>query len=227
MCPDQFSLEALLQIKDTIKPHHWNALYQGRPAPRSGGMFTPDSFVTWENGPSLDDGKIVRAWDVAATSDGDWTAGVKLQKTAAKVVYVLDVVRIRKTEKRRDGVIKATAEMDGKNVQIWGQQDPGSAGKDAASAFRRMLDGYSVRTEPKTGDKEVRADPMASYAEVEPLRVLRTDWTKDYITEHLGFPNAKHDDQVDAASDAFNHLSGPETVIVAAGGVTGMALYDV
>lgn len=37
--------------------------------------------------------------------------------------------------------------------------------------------------------------------------MLRGDWNKAFIEELRNFPNGKHDDQVDAGSDAFNELN--------------------
>jgi phage terminase large subunit-like protein len=36
------------------------------------------------------------------------------------------------------------------------------------------------------------------------VRIVRGAWNADYLHELRGFPTAKHDDQVDASSYAFN-----------------------
>jgi hypothetical protein len=36
--------------------------------------------------------------------------------------------------------------------------------------------------------------------------ILRAPWNNEYLSELEGFPERKHDDQVDASSGAFNYL---------------------
>ena len=43
------------------------------------------------------------------------------------------------------------------------------------------------------------------------MKILRGDWNKAFIEELRNFPNGKHDDQVDAGSDAFNELNEART----------------
>jgi predicted phage terminase large subunit-like protein len=104
-------------------------------------------------------------------------------------------------------VIKQTAELDGTNVRIGGEQEPGSSGKDAALAFVRMLAGFAVTCAPGSGSKEVRADPFSAQVNAGNVRLVKNDWNKAFIKEMRAFPYGKHDDQVDAASGAFNLLT--------------------
>jgi predicted phage terminase large subunit-like protein len=86
-------------------------------------------------------------------------------------------------------------------------QDPGSAGVDQVQHDTRNLIGYGVISKRPTGSKEVRAMPMAAAFESGSIELERGDWNRDYIDELCSFPTGKHDDQVDAAADAFNYLS--------------------
>jgi predicted phage terminase large subunit-like protein len=70
-----------------------------------------------------------------------------------------------------------------------------------------MLAGYSVKTEPSTGSKEVRADPFAAQAEAGNVKLKNGPWNTAYLDELMSFPNGKHDDQVDSSSGAFNKLA--------------------
>ena len=58
-------------------PRTWSALYQQLPVPATGDLFKPDQLKTVEAIPA---GPItwVRGWDLASTTDGDWTAGIQL-----------------------------------------------------------------------------------------------------------------------------------------------------
>jgi predicted phage terminase large subunit-like protein len=72
-----------------------------------------------------------------------------------------------------------------------------------------MLAGYSVSTDPVSGSKEIRASPFSSQVNAGNVKMLRGDWNQAFIEELRQFPAGKHDDQVDAASDAFTSLASP------------------
>jgi predicted phage terminase large subunit-like protein len=61
-----------------------------------------------------------------------------------------------------------------------------------------------------TGSKEVRAMPFAAACEAGLVELERGDWNRAFIDELCAFPTGQHDDQVDAAADAFNWLAGQQ-----------------
>ena len=186
----------------------WLGQFQGRPTARGGSFFQVGNL---EIVPAAPAGlTMVRAWDMAATADdGDYSAGVKMGTAGDGIFYVANVKRGQWDTDSRDKTIKQTAALDGVTVAIRGPQDPGSAGKDAAKAFVRMLAGYTVETERVSGPKETRADPFSSQVNAGNVKLVAGDWNQDFIEELRVFPVGKNDDQVDAASDAFNVLSPP------------------
>ena len=62
-------------------------------------------------------------------------------------------------------------------------------------------------TERATGDKQVRADPLAAQVEAGNVRIVRSPWNRAYTEELAAFPMGKHDDRVDASAGAFNKLA--------------------
>jgi predicted phage terminase large subunit-like protein len=158
-------------------------------------------------------GRVVRYWDKAATEpergkDPDWTVGVKATMVEG-VFYVIDVVRFRGTPQLNESTIRQTAEGDGKNVDIYMEQEPGSAGvNDIDNYARKVLIGYSFHKGVKnTGSKELRANPLSSAAEQGNVRLVRASWIRDFLDEFELFPVGAHDDQVDASSGVFNKLT--------------------
>ena len=208
LCPDRFPLPELAKIK-TVLGRDYTALYQQRPQPREGGMFKEHWLPLVDEVPAR--AKRIRWWDRAATDGGgDWTAGV-LVAYADGIFYIEDIVRGQWASGERDAIIRATADKDKEKytvnpVTYWGEQEPGSGGKDAALAFVRLLAGYPVHTEPTTGSKEQAADPLASQAQAGNVKVKRARWTSAFITEALDFPNGKNDDQLESAARAANKL---------------------
>ncbi len=102
--------------------------------------------------------------------------------------------------------LAATAEQDGKEVEISLPQDPGQAGKVQARDFVAMLAGYVVKAEPETGDKVTRAEPFSAQCEAGNVYIVSGDWNADYIDELCLFPGGSFKDQVDASSGAFGRL---------------------
>lgn len=207
LCPDRYDLPALADLRRTLGRDYY-ALYQQLPQPREGAMFKVHWLPLVDAVPAR--GQRARWWDRASTADGgDWTAGV-LVTLADGIAYIEDVVRGRWSGGERDAIIRATAEADRLRfgaVQQWGEQEPGSAGKDQAAAFISLLAGYNVHTEPSTGSKQVRAEPLAAQAEAGNVRILRAPWTQALVDELCSFPSGANDDQVDAAAGAYNKLA--------------------
>lgn len=155
----------------------------------------------------------VRWWDMAASEakagmDPDWTVGARLGRDADGFVYVLDVVRVRAAPAETEDRIRQTAQLDGRRVPIWMEQEPGSSGVIATDYYRRkVLPGYIFDAERATGDKVSRARPWASAMNGGLVRLVRGAWNRPFLEEHEAFPQAGvHDDQVDAASGAFAKL---------------------
>jgi predicted phage terminase large subunit-like protein len=100
-----------------------------------------------------------------------------------------------------------TAQLDGPDVPIVIEQEPGSSGVSLISYLTKLLAGYAVSADRPTGDKATRAMPLAAQFEAGNVRVLRRQWTNDLVDEFVSFPAGAHDDQVDAAAGAFNKLT--------------------
>jgi predicted phage terminase large subunit-like protein len=208
--PERYDAEALGRIRDVMSRNEgarsWEALYQQNPTPREGSFFRVAQLRVENAAPaSL---REVRAWDMAATDgSGDYTAGVKMGKAEDGTFWITDVVRRQMGTDIRNAQILQSAAQDGHSVRVRGPQDPGAAGKDAALAFVRMLSGFNVKTAPVSGDKVTRADPFSAQVNAGNVRLVKGDWNAAFIEELRQFPGGKHDDQVDAAADAFNELA--------------------
>lgn len=206
--PARYDVPVLEKIRQVEKRSFW-ALYQQRPQEQEGDFFKRSWFVIVSEVPA--DAKRVRYWDKAATSgDGDYTVGC-LMALKDGIYYIEDIVRGKWSTGERDRIMLQTAQLDNEKypgaVNIWFEQEPGSSGVDVARAIVRMLAGYTVRADKVTGDKSARAEPFASQAEGGNVKLKKAKWNAEYIDELTSFPNAPHDDQVDASSGAFGKLA--------------------
>jgi len=215
--PAKHSIEVLERM-ELAAPYVFSGQYRQRPSPPAGGFFKPDNIEIVDALPA-DITHNARAWDLASSeNEGDFTAGVREAKGRDGYIYIVDV---QHAQLGPDGVekrIKQTAQMDGKGVTIRLPQDPGQAGKSQAKNFITMLSGFNVKAETVSGDKITRAQPFAAQVNVGNVKMLRGDWNKAFIEELRNFPNGKHDDQVDAASDAFDEVNEPPRAKPSTGG---------
>ena len=155
--------------------------------------------------------KIVRAWDKAALAEaGDYTVGVKMGLMENGDVWILDVRRGQWSTDEREKIIKATAIADSKKVKIAFEQEPGSAGIDAAKAAVKNLHGFTVQPEKASGSgsKLTRADSFSTQVNMGNVHTcLRGKVWDEYIQELTYFPDGANDDQVDASSLAYTVLT--------------------
>lgn len=204
------SLNALPEVeKERLLKGNWKI----RP---TGGMYFKESQVQIVK--TIPD-KIVavaRAWDLAATEitpdskDPDRTAGALCARLRSGQFIFIDVIRRAANASTVRKLVKSTAIIDRglyKCEKIYIPQDPGQAGKEQAMSYVRELAGFSVYTHTVSGDKETRAEPLAAQWQQGNVLLLEGDWNREFLNEMEGFPVALHDDQVDAASDAFNAVA--------------------
>ena len=157
-----------------------------------------------------------RAWDLAATDedengDADYTAGVLIGIRKNNRYIVADVINKQVKAGDVEKLIRMTAISDRKkygfSYRVRIPQDPGGAGKIVAKQYLNGLSGFDVKAEPVSGSKELRATPFAAQWQNGFVDVLIAEWNEMYFSQLESFPESKHDDMVDASSDAFNELT--------------------
>ena len=200
--PARYPAFVLERIR-SVNPASFEALYQGRPTLREGSLFKPERITWFDTAPEQP--PTVRAWDMGASTGGDYTVGVLMGRTPDGW-HVHHVERFRAEPGERNRRILATAQRDGPQVRIVGPVDPGAAGVEAAKAFTRNLAGFSVTTNRVSGSKVLRAEPFAAQVNEGRVSGTRAAWTQAFTEELRLFPAGQHDDQVDAAADAFAAL---------------------
>jgi predicted phage terminase large subunit-like protein len=210
--PEHKSLEFLQKMEKILSKQAWNSLYQQNPSLAEGNYFKPDRIGGLEAMPGYRM-QYVRAWDLAATEDGgDWTVGVKMAFDRQTMrVYITDVVRGQWGPETVREILLSTAKQDGRLVKIRLPQDPGQAGKAQAISLKNLLKEYNVLIETVSGDKATRAEPLADAVNSHQVFIdMDAAWAKPFTDELRTFDSdggGKHDDQVDAAADAFNHFA--------------------
>jgi predicted phage terminase large subunit-like protein len=216
--PTEWSEE---KVEATVRQHlgTWgeSGQFQQRPAPAGGLMFQREWFSVTDTVPA-DVVAWVRSWDVAGTVGGHGarTAGAKMGRTRDGRFVIADMVKGRWSEADVERIMRQTAQLDGAEVPIREEQEPGSAGKAVVQARARSLAGYAYRGVPSTGDKITRARPLATQAEAGFVVLVESNgsngggWVREFLDEITIFPAGALKDQVDAAAGALNMLTGTD-----------------
>jgi len=223
--PELRDAEWLAEKRTELGAYGFASLLQGRPQPRGGGMFKWDWWKLIDVAPS--EGQIIRYWDTAGTdadgsNDPDYTAGALMQREPTTTkdgkrlsgrTFILDVAHFRCSVGQRDIEIERVAKEDvakyGGRVRWWFEQETGVGGKDRTKNLQRMVQnvGLAVSVEPATGDKYIRAEPLASAAEAGNVYLLPGAWRDPFRREAAAAPTGKHDDMWDAAAGGYNKLN--------------------
>jgi predicted phage terminase large subunit-like protein len=183
----------------------WNVL--------EGGKFVR---LEWVRYCSLPDASTieasVRAWDLAATEEGNKTVGVLMGRLLDGRYVILDVVMGKWPPGQRDAIVAATAERDGAAVPIVIEQEPGSGGIAQVQYLARILSGYRVKGVSASGDKLTRAAPFVSQMEAGNVSICRAPWTDEFVADLLAIdpsiPARQQDfGALDASSLAFSQVA--------------------
>lgn len=198
--------------------HFYQTQFLQRPFIRGGGLFKVQYFNQRVQAAPYE-AKRIRYWDRASSvgeiGEGCATAGTLLARDGDGNWYVEHCESGRWEPKERNDRMRAAAERDrlryGPKYEpvIYVEAEPGSSGVDAWKGVAKALEGFPVRLDRVTGDKETRAEPWACQCAAMNVYVVQDgSWdVQGYVDEHVAFPNGKLKDRVDASSGAFNLLS--------------------
>ena len=205
------------QRKRTAGSRTWNALYQGRPSPAEGGVFKRDWWREYTQPLWLvrDDGtcvttnpgdQVIISADFAFkdTAASDYVAiGVWLRR--GPNAYLLDQVHDRldflASMRARRGLVAKWPQAGLKLVE------DKANGTAIINTLSRSIPG--IVPEVPRGGKTERANAVVPFVEAGNVWLPAAEiapWVGDFIEEHAAFPTGKHDDQVDATSQALNRL---------------------
>ncbi len=186
----------------------------------AGMFFRRDEFQLADEPPSRPI-VSVRAWDKAATKpmprnpDPDWTRGVRMSLCAGGEVWIDHVESVRAGPVDVLKLMRATAEDDGPRTTIALWQDTGGAGVVDLEVSKAALSGFPVEVvESWSADtlgmpmghrssraKRAFARVWAPWVQRGRVYVKRGEaWTPELLAEADGFPDARHDDFIDAVS---------------------------
>lgn len=206
-------------IRIQVGTRVFNALYQGRPSPDAGNVWQRPWWrryrePLWSQHPDVpgayvveDCDELIMSWDMAFkdTKSSDYVVGQVWARRGASV-YLLDQVHKRLSFTDTVTAFKAmVARWPGATAKYVEDKANGTAIIDT---LRTHIPGI-VAINP-TESKYARANAVAPVIEAGnvhlPEAAIALFDPEELIDEAAGFPNAAHDDQVDAASQALAQM---------------------
>ena len=206
LCPDRYPLIELARIRRQLGEYSFAALYQQRPMPLEGGLFKKKWFrqIVDRAPEGL---RWFRGYDLAISTktSADYTATARCALDRHGNLCIADVIRARLEypDQRKLVVDRLTKERD---------TEHGIESALHAQAFiqdlRREpnLARHAIRLVRVTSDKFTRSLAWANRAEEGKVILVRGPWLNQFLDEVCSFPNAPHDDQVDAVSLAVQMM---------------------
>lgn len=221
--PARESLATLADIKATLGSLKFAAQYQQEPVPLEGNLVKWSWFRFYDRAPELLPGdEIVVSWDTASSESAtaDYSVGMVLQVRGERV-YVLDVIRERLGfPELRQRVLALHRRWKGSTRSYRLLIEHTGSGLSLAQELRRM----GIHPIPVIADRN-KVDRMnGPSVKIESGAVwLPRDapWLPECKREILAFPAGKFDDQVDALSQALNHIARHKSQRMRSGRVLG------
>ena len=200
--PEWFPIERLEQIRDTMGSKSFSALYQQDPLPIKGSTFQAEWFERrYDKLPARSTLAIIQ------TIDSAWKTGVSNDFSVIstwatdKIDYFLIDVwrkRVEYTDLKRAAQDKF---YEQKPSVVYCEE--AASGLALISELQRTTNLPIVAVKARAS-KTVRAEIATPFFEAGRVVLPReAPWLDEWIREHLRFPNAKHDDQVDCTSMAL------------------------
>jgi predicted phage terminase large subunit-like protein len=205
--PDKYSMARMKAIRGTIGLRAWNALFQQRPTSESGGILRRAAWNYYDSMPAKFD-SIIQSWDMTfkGKETSDYVAG-QVWGTVGANCYLLDYFMEQLTfSKSLQAVRNMTQKWPGARAKLVEDKANGTAVVDV---LKDEISGL-ILVEPK-GGKVARVHAMSPLHEAGNLWIPKPEkapWVLEFVESCANFPNAAHDDDVDAMSQAILYLGG-------------------
>lgn len=202
--PEWFSAQDMREIRREIGTYDFEALYQGRPVTRGGGMMQTANLGRYDMDAHPPMQRLILAVDTAAkTKDHNDYSVIALMGKAQDGIYVLGIWRQRAEYPALKAAVRAQFEVYHPDIVCI---EDSSAGVAIIQELR-LDGGLPIKAVHAVADKVTRATPLSAGIECGRLKLpTRAPWLQELETEMGQFPSGKHDDQVDALALGYTEL---------------------
>lgn len=204
--PPRFPRGRLLNMKRSMQPRHWSALYQQNPVPDEGAYFTKSMLRTTVYIPVQQEMAMYAAWDLAIGTKqvNDYVVGAVGGLDYDDQLHVVDIIR----GKWGDPASMAKVILD-THVKYGCQKTGMERGQLYLAVMPQLIKDIRKRRIAVTfdedlvpiTDKAVRARPLQGRMQQGMVDFIANQpWMEDVVHELLRFPGGVNDDIVDALS---------------------------
>jgi predicted phage terminase large subunit-like protein len=200
--PEFFTSEAHAKRKKALGSYGTAGQLQQRPAPDEGGVLKRDMFGRYTRAtmPTQFD-MVFQSWDLTLKGTNDYVAGQVFGASGSNL-YLLRRVHSQLTFPQTIAVMKEVINVYPTSSVVIEDAASGAPAKDTLEENGVT----SVTLHRPRGDKMMRVHNVVPFLEAKNFHIPDTDLDpgiEDYINELISFPNASHDDQVDATTQAI------------------------
>jgi len=181
----------------------WNALYQGRPTSLEGNLIKREWWQYYEYTDDLSFEHMVISVD-AAFKDADTSDFVVCQiwgRRGPNMYFIHETRKHLNFQATMDEIMRLKALYPVQEILV----EDKANGSAIIQVLRRKIEGI-IAIEPR-GSKESRVNAISFAIESGNVYIpSNRKFAKAFVEECSQFPNGKHDDRVDAMSQALNRL---------------------
>lgn len=204
-----FPAHKLAEQKIALGPFEYSAQYQQLPVPAEGGLFKKETFRFWKADQLPPRMELIQSWDTTLSKSihSDYVVGQVWGKADGKY-YLLDQIRGKMGFEETKQAIRVMTAKWPRAVSKYIEEK--ASGPAVIENLQKELSGIiPVKVSNSTGGKEQRAVSITGLFEAglvffpDPTEHL---WVNELIEEIATFPKGRHDDQVDAMTQALQKL---------------------
>ena len=196
--PAREPLEVLDEIKRNIGSFGFQAQYQQAPIPNTGNMIKREWLREFDAAPDRDGAQVVQSWDTALK--GDQVNDFSVCTTWINKDGIHYLVGVFRKQCDYPSLVPAA-------VQLYNRYKPDAVLiEDHGSGTALIQDlqaHHGIHAIPRraSGDKITRLSIVSPAFEAGQVHLPReAAWLPEFFRELLGFPQTRHDDQVDSVS---------------------------
>jgi predicted phage terminase large subunit-like protein len=208
--PARESLTTLKQMRASIGAYNFQSQYQQSPIPAAGNLVQREWLRFYDPAHLPHFGRYVLSWDTAnkASELADFSVCTVWGEFERRF-YLVDVIRERMECPELERRVRAEArKYPGCTILI---EDKASGTQLIQDLQADFVYGVSAYKPPPNTDKIMRLHAQTTLFEGGfVLLPQHASWLEEYTAELLGFPNARHDDQVDSTTQALAYMREPD-----------------
>ena len=197
------------KTKKSVGTYVWQALYQGDPQVTGGSYINVDKIdivpydtIVYSNDrgimQTLDRALVIQSWDLAFTGKDDFVAG-QVWAYISGTWVMIDRVHERASFTRTVTLVQQMAARWPQTTRIYVEQAANGAALIDTLKRRALITPVTPR-----GSKEARALAVQPLIDQGLVKIVDACYDEQLFTELREFPFAKHDDQVDALTQALS-----------------------